>query len=174
MILGVSVALALAAVPSSGASREAFKAAMIYRLATFVAWPESALGDGSFVIGVLGASDVAGQLKELSGAQTIGGRPIEVRRIDGAAQLGGCVLVFVGQDRGGELEEVLSRASGRSLLTVSDVEGFASRGGMIELVRDGRKLKFEVHRGAATDAGLRVSSRLLELAAAVYPPVGDE
>ena len=49
-------------------------------------------------------------------------------------------------------------------MTVGEAEGFAVKGGIINLTVEGNKVHFEVNRLAADRAGLRISSRLLSLA----------
>ncbi len=53
------------------------------------------------------------------------------------------------------------------VLTVSDLPGFAQQGGVIGLVRQSGRLRFEVNRGVAQSAGLRLSADLLSLAMTV-------
>ena len=53
------------------------------------------------------------------------------------------------------------------VLTVSDLPGFAQQGGVIGLVRQGGRLRFEINRGVAQAAGLRLSVDLLSLAMSV-------
>jgi hypothetical protein len=53
------------------------------------------------------------------------------------------------------------------VLTVSDIPQFARRGGMIELVLAGNKVRFEINVAATARAGLTLSSELLKLAVVV-------
>ena len=54
------------------------------------------------------------------------------------------------------------------VLTVSDIDNFAERGGVIGLTIVGDNIRFQVNRGAALTKGLRLSSSLLEIAERVY------
>jgi hypothetical protein len=49
-------------------------------------------------------------------------------------------------------------------LTVGDTDRFVETGGMINFVKEGKKIRFEINEAAAKRAGLRVSSKLLSLA----------
>ena len=51
---------------------------------------------------------------------------------------------------------------------MSDMEGFATRGGIIELLKRGNKIRFEVNVASAEAAGLTISSSLLRLARTVH------
>ena len=61
------------------------------------------------------------------------------------------------------------------VLTVSDMPQFAQRGGMIQFVLEGKKVRFEVNLTAVERAGLTLSSELLKVATTVKrnPPPGD-
>ena len=51
-----------------------------------------------------------------------------------------------------------------STLTIGGTEGFATLGGIINLAIEGNKLRFEINPLAADRAGLKISSKLLNLA----------
>jgi len=65
------------------------------------------------------------------------------------------------------LQKCLVDLKGRSILTVGEMEGFALRGGMIELFTERNRVRFRVNLVAAKAANLRISSKLLELAEVV-------
>jgi hypothetical protein len=66
-----------------------------------------------------------------------------------------------------ELREILSGLRGRSILTVGDSKNFAAQGGMIGLLVENEGVRFEVNLGAANEAHLKISSKLLSLAKVV-------
>jgi dihydroxyacid dehydratase/phosphogluconate dehydratase len=65
------------------------------------------------------------------------------------------------------LSEIFSVTQRLNVLTVSDLPHFAERGGMIGLVRQQDRIRFEVNRTAAEKANLVLSSELLKLATKV-------
>ena len=73
-----------------------------------------------------------------------------------------------------KIERVLGALGRQSTLTVGDVKGFAQRGGMINLTKEGRRLRFEVNRRAAERTGIHLSSQLLKLADLVDDGGGEE
>ena len=64
----------------------------------------------------------------------------------------------------GALEETLRVLGRANILTVSDIEEFAERGGMIGFRIEEKRVRFSVNTEAADRAGLQISSRLLKLA----------
>ena len=82
-------------------------------------------------------------------------------------------LLFVGVGARVQPASMRKTLAGRNILTISDREGFARQGGMIELVRRGRALKLAIHRGAAERVGLAISLQLLGVAESVYNDLPD-
>ena len=65
-------------------------------------------------------------------------------------------------------------SSGDSVaLRVSDQPGFAEEGGMVELKRRGARMGLVVNLGALEAAGLKASSKLLQLSEVVGEAEGD-
>ena len=78
-----------------------------------------------------------------------------------------CRVLFIGSSEEGRLKEILTTLDKTGVLTVSDMPNFLQRGGMIQFVLDGNKVRFEVNLRPAQDAGLTVSSELLKVAISV-------
>ena len=145
------------------------KAAFLFNFTKFVAWSDAAAPDpgAPFVIAVLG-DDPFGEALSALEKKTAQGRPIVVQRANSLDSLKHCRILFVSSSVGSRMPEILRAAHARSILTVGDMEGFASRGGMIELVLLGGKVGFEVNVNSAKQAGLTISSKLLSLAKAIH------
>jgi len=63
------------------------------------------------------------------------------------------------------MTQVMAAVRGRSILTVSDVEGFSrSLGGMIRLLTEENKIKFRINIYNTTAEHLVVDARLLRMA----------
>src|SRR5947208_2904068 len=71
------------------------------------------------------------------------------------------------------LSEVILSVRALPILTIGDTPGFAKSGGMINLILENNRVRFEVNVKAAKDADLNISSRLLALARIVQPPDSD-
>lgn len=145
------------------------KAAFLYRFAQFVEWPQEADAERSrqLVLCLLGTDVFEGALNTIVG-KTVRERELAVRFIASPRQLGQCHMVFLGQPGPEAMKTTLMQSRNAHVLTVSDQPGFAAAGGMIELVRQGTRLQFEINLGAAREAGLLVSSNLLRLARRIY------
>ena len=141
------------------------KTAYIYNFCKYVTWPESAAGE-PLDICLLGQDPLAEYLPSLK-KKTIASRNIEVQLYSICSDASCCELLFISKSEKENLEKVLSTLAGQPVLTVSDIKGFAEKGGMIELVRQGNKIRFVINRKSVEQAGLTISSRLLKLATLV-------
>jgi YfiR/HmsC-like len=74
-----------------------------------------------------------------------------------------CQLIFISKSEKKHVTEILSALDDKPVLTVSEIEGFAERGGGINFYLEGKKVRFEVNPDAARHDGLKVSSQLLSL-----------
>jgi len=144
------------------------KVALLHHFAQFTDWPPMAIppGKSPFVLGILGRDPFGEEVSLLAGRR-IKGRPVEVRRIYDIEQIFDCQLLFIAPCRRHPLEKILSLLKGRPVLTVSDSEGFAGRGGMIALVPEGGRIRFDINLGAVRRSGLTLSAQLLDLATIV-------
>ena len=52
----------------------------------------------------------------------------------------------------------------KGILTISDTEGFAQKGVLINLYKSGKNIKFEINKKELIDSGFTVSPYLLSLA----------
>lgn len=142
------------------------KAAFLYNFAHFVDWPAEALGDppATFVIGVLGDNPFGTSLDEVVANESVRGHPMAVRHLASAAEATGCQIVFVCRSEAERARPLLDALAGHPVLTVADLEHFAARGGMIEFVMSGGRLRLEINPQAARAARLVISSKLLRQA----------
>ena len=58
------------------------------------------------------------------------------------------------------------------MLTVGDTKGFVDQGVIINFILEGSKVRFEIKPEAADRAGLRISSKLLQLALRIVSAPG--
>jgi YfiR/HmsC-like len=158
-----AVALPVAA---QGPSEYEVKGAFLLNFVKFVEWPAEAFESpqSPIVLCVAGRDPFDGRLHELVRGEQVGGRPLEVRLLpQPPAAPAGCHLLFV--PAGGNNADRYFRASaGRPVLTVGDDSQALHQGCVIAFELDARRVRFAINPRAATDAGLRLSARLLQVA----------
>jgi hypothetical protein len=144
------------------------KAVFLYNLVNFVTWPPEKNSDSNqpFVIGVLGRDTLVSLLEQIVASETTGGRGIHVRRLASleALRARSCDLLFINSDQMHLWPKIRKMVRSRGVLTVSDVADFGRRGGMINLLTAGRKIRIEINVEAARRNGFKISAKLLRLA----------
>ncbi|HEX3319593.1 MAG TPA: YfiR family protein [Terriglobales bacterium] len=144
------------------------KAAYLFNFGKFVRWQnDRAVRMNSFDICVLGKDPFGTVLDATVAGETIDGKSIKASRLSSAQEAAHCNVLFVASSEQGRLSEIFSVTQRLNVLTVSDLPHFAERGGMIGLVRQQDRIRFEVNRTAAEKANLVLSSELLKLATKV-------
>ena len=141
------------------------KAAFLLNFTRFVDWPPApASAESPFTICILGEDPFHGVLDRIAEGEEINGRRLAVQKIR-RVEPRSCRMLFVGH---GEPDVPRLLASvGPGVLTVGEGDRFLHEGGMIAFVIEGRRVRFDVNQGAASRAGLQISSRLLSVARSV-------
>lgn len=151
----------------STATEQQVKAAFVLNFTDFVEWPAGTFPAPSTPVEVcvLGPSTFLEELKSLAPAKK-SARPFHVSQAATVDEVRRCHVVFVPRERIAGLGQ-LPFAS-ENILTVGESAEFVRAGGVIRLVLDNDRLRFEVNLAAAERSHLRVSSRLLAIARVVY------
>lgn len=157
---------ALAAAQASESSETEMKAANVFNFTKFVEWPDSAFDDpqAPVVFGIVGGGRLAFQLQRITAGQKVQGRNMVVRKQSFGDDLRGCHLLFISASEGQHAAQILAGLKDSSVLTVSDMDGFADAGGMVQIAIEAGRARFVVNLDAATQSRLRVSAKLLALA----------
>ena len=146
------------------------KAAFLVNFAKFATWPADAFASDTapFVVGVLGTDPFGAALDAAARGQRAGDRPIQVKRAGSRDDLRAYQIIFIAASEVKELEQIMDRLEGVPTLSVSDIDDFCKSGGAIALVMDGTRVRFEVNVDATERRRVKVSTRLLALAAKVH------
>jgi len=141
------------------------KAMFVYNFLKFVEWPvdTSLRVKDPFVVVIIGEGATADATERFLESKAIGARPLVVRRTQWDQSLAGVRAAFVLEQDPKRLRRILDAAAAAGALTIGEGESFTTRGGVIGLLVEDRKVRFDVDTSAAQLAGLRVSSKLLAL-----------
>lgn len=141
------------------------KAAFVFNFLRFTEWPAGRLAarDAPLTLCVAAApARLAEALKALA-SRSIDGRPLRVAEIERPDDLGRCHAAFIGEAARAATAAWTGKGESQGVLTVGDAEGFAPSGGMIGLVTDGPRMRFEINDKAVKRAGLKLDAQLLQL-----------
>ncbi|MHC4221123.1 MAG: YfiR family protein [Planctomycetota bacterium] len=78
-----------------------------------------------------------------------------------------CQLLFISPSERKNREKILKQVDGYPTLTVADRKGFLEAGGMVNLVRVRKKIRWEINQTPVKKAEIRLSSQLLRNAVRV-------
>lgn len=141
------------------------KAAYLYNFINYIDWPENAFPapGGTITIGIVGQNPFGSALDVLNGKQ-VKGRTVALKQITDTKDLDQCQIVFINSSEKARLPELLDKLRDSRVLTVSEIDGFAQQGGIINFISEHNKVRFEINPDAARRLGLNISSELLKLA----------
>jgi hypothetical protein len=145
------------------------KAVLLVKLISYVEWPTNAFAnaDAPFQIAVLGGDPFGEILEKVFEGEFPKGHRAEIKRVKTAGECANCQVVFISRSEKERFANELREISAATLLTVSDIDAFARKGGMVGMIRDEKNVRFEVNIEACRQARLGVSSRLSSLARVV-------
>lgn len=150
-------------------SEYAVKSALLFKLPKFVYRPE-ATRDGAIAICVLGRNPFDGALERLA-QMPIDRQAVRGLHLGTAVEAAACDFVFVARSEKSALDAVLRRLAAYPVVTVSDIEGFASAGGMVEFALGGENaaIAILINRRAARAQSFEFNAQLLRLSRVVEP-----
>ena len=165
VLASASRPLARAQEPAAPSEYE-LKAAFLYNFAKFVEWPSQVFPDPTapFTIGIIGEDPFGDALEATVRNKTINGRQFVIKKTKSYSEFRTCQILFISSSERRRVADLLKALSGDSVLTVSEMDRFIQAGGMINFFMEGNKVRFEINPEPAKHAGLRISSKLLNLA----------
>lgn len=142
------------------------KAAFLFNFVHFVQWPPAAFANAQapLVIGVLGDDPFGSYLDEIVRGEKVDNHAVVIERYQRVDEINVCHLLYISRSQSKKIRAILAGLKGRSILTVADFEGFSASGGIIRFLTGNNKVRFRINRGAAENARLVVSSKLLRAA----------
>jgi len=151
-----------------GVAAPALKATYLLNFIRFTEWPVSVAAPAvPFAVCVLGDERVAESLDAITKGRPVDGHALIVKQVRSDGAIRNCHLLYISEVDLKESIGLVTSLNHAPALTVSDLAGFAQAGGMVNLIVEGDKIRFAVNVEASVRAHLRLSSRLLSLAAVV-------
>lgn len=157
--------------PADDFTTAAVKAAFIYNFAKFTTWPAGRLRSPSEPIRLcVQGGDLDRRALSPLEEKRIGERQVHIEVLPPGGPIDGCHIFFAsGFASEPLLRDALTVAQRHAVLMVSDLPDFAALGGHIGLMEDRNRLRFQVNLHSVVQTGVRLSSKLLQLAEIVGP-----
>jgi hypothetical protein len=141
------------------------KAAFLINFPKYVDWPTGVFAETNspITVAIFGDENVANAVQDMIGSgRIIGGHPLVLKRIAREEDISrDCQILFIAASERQRIPSILEKIRGEKILTVSESDDFLERDGIINLARQGRKIRLQVNLTAAGNAQLKISSRLL-------------
>ena len=145
------------------------KAAYLFNFLKFVEFPKESFGDAlaPIVIGVVGEDPFGPTLPQVVVGKTVQGRDLIIRNYHAGEDLHGAHILFISASEKKRIPQILASLQGSSVLTVADLDGFLTQGGMIQFLSENDRVRFAINGDVASRAKVKISSKLLSLARVV-------
>lgn len=145
------------------------KAAFVYNFAKFAEWPSSIFVDKHELKLCLSGSGSINEALRLYADKKISENSLHIISLNNVEKdLTSCHLLFINKTEKDKLLSILKSIENLPILTVSDMDDFAEKGGGIGLVWNVNKLGFEVNLVSIKNANIRLPSQLVNIASHVY------
>jgi hypothetical protein len=180
---------ALQAAEIDRAKAAAVMAAYVRHIASYTQWPgDASSADQPIRIGLIGADPnrviAPIRARTESGEGLVAqGRPIQVVVLGaqsvgdaGFDELSACDLLFISAEAEEDWRRVQPLIEALPIVTVSEMEGFVNRAGMVEFYIERRsgKIRIKVNLPAMRDAGISFSSQFLTSNSVILLDGGEE
>ena len=147
---------------TAGNTQDLIRAAMVYNFCKFVQWPAEE-APNHLVLGVMSDGFEIPDFSSIDG-KSVQNLPLEVRTVSSRKDLAECNLLYIAEGQTMPLQDAFAVSRNESILTISEIDDFCTRGGIIQMVPRRGKMRFFINLKAADDAGLTLSSQLLKMA----------
>ncbi len=150
-------------------SEDQVEAVFVFNFSHFVEWPPQSFAapNDPFIIGILGTDPFGAHLDEVVRGEQLNGHPLQVRRFRSVVEIDRCQILFIDRSESGRIGDILAALRGHGTLTVSQADGAAERGVMIQFAVENNRIRLRINVDSARAAGLKISSNLLRPAAIV-------
>ena len=141
------------------------KAAFLYYFFHYISWPKQGpeLSPPPFEFCVVKNGPVVNALELVLASPKAAKIVVHVSEVSDIEKVSGCDYVFIDSESADYAQAAIAATQGRAILTVSDIEGFAGMGGMIELKRNSNRINVKLNVDVLEAQGLKASSKLLKL-----------
>ena len=142
------------------------KAAFLYYFFHYISWPQQPADSSprTFEFCVVKKEPVVNALELVLASPKASKLSVNISEISDTEKVSGCDYVFIDSASEDYARPFIAAANGKPILTVSEIEGFAGMGGMIELRRDSNRVNVLMNVDVLNAQELKASSKLLKLA----------
>jgi hypothetical protein len=149
-------------------SEDQIKTAYVLNFIKFAEWPDGITTNDTLTLCVAGNNTLGGALSTLEG-YSAGKRKLHVVNFSASGnKAGSCHILYIGESEQFHFSALLKSLNYAPILTISDIDDFAEKGGCIGLRFRDNKIVFEVNMTTVHQSKLKLPGQLLNLAFYVF------
>ena len=142
------------------------QANFIYNFTKFFDWPQTEKS-GDFIIGVLGSKALSVDLQKVTAGKKNVTQNIVVKYFKNDSEITKCHVIFVAAVKSKSITNIHNK-TGVHCLIISDSNTSIAKGGAIEFILEGDRLKYGFSKQNALKHGLKFHSKVSEMASKKY------
>ncbi len=160
----------------SVAPENALKAAFIFNIVQFVKWSDAVFQGPTdpIKIGIFGKDQFGATLDAMVQDANVQGRTVVIQRSNKLEDLQTCQIIYISPSEAKFLGRVLNLFERQPVLTMSDIDHFAARGGMVGFVKRENRIRFQINLKNVQRANLKISAKVLRLAEIIEGSIMEE
>lgn len=137
------------------------RAAFLYQFSKYITWPDEVSGE--FNICIFGV-DRFGNATDWIESKTHNDRIYAVIKTQEMEDVDSCHILYLEVSEEEKIDLILERTDGKPILTVSSIDDFINKGGMVGLTPINGRINIEINLSNSIDSHLSVSVELLKIA----------
>src|ERR1051326_63931 len=141
------------------------KARFLVNFAQFTEWPSTAFASNKapLIIGILGADPFGKHLDKLAQNELVRGHHVRISRYRKVEEIKTCHILYISESEGPRLDRIIRTMKEKPVLTVSEIENSETRGVLIRMGTENKKISLAINPRSAKAAHLTLKSKLLRL-----------
>jgi len=136
------------------------KVLIIGKVAKYISWQES--DKDMFIITVLRDND-ENLFDDIYQDKKIKHKPVSIRYIDDIKQLQKTDILYLSPSNSKNLPQILEQLKNKNIFTISDIRGFAEKGGMMQIYFASQRVKLKINLENTQQENFKIKSSLLRI-----------
>lgn len=145
------------------------KAAYLYNFLRFVEWPVNQKSTSDICI--YGVNKEYKSVFSSMATLSKQGKKLTIKFFEKDNEfqpLTDCQIIFITSEANSKTKNILDHLKNNQILTIGESDDFINQGGMINFIRVGNKIRFEINVDAIEQAELKISSKVLRIAERLF------
>ncbi len=142
------------------------KAVFLYNFANFVRWPQTTFTSQwtPFNICILGHDPFKQDIDVITENERVKKHAVKIKRLNSIVNVKKCQILFISRSETTHFTTIINIIRKYPILTVSDIDNFVTKGGMIQFFKHRKRIRFYIAPDTLKKSGLQANANLLRVA----------